>query len=106
MIKINNKTFRGNNITITDNKVMIDGKDVTPDAKTINIVVEDSIQSIKADVCETITVYGNCNKVDTMSGDVECRDVTGNVKTMSGDVDAHSIGGSVQTMSGDIKYKK
>lgn len=106
MIRINNKTFKGKSITITDNKVIIDGKDVTPDAKAINIVIEDSIDSINADNCESITVYGDCHSVQTMSGDVECRNITGNVKTMSGDVDAHNISGSVQTMSGDIKTKK
>lgn len=100
-VKIDGKTFVGRNITIKNNKVVVDG--VEQDGELIGDI--------------NVTVHGNVNKLEnvngkviantvssisTQSGDVECQDVSGSVSTMSGDVDCGKIGGSVSTMSGDI----
>lgn len=107
MIKINNKVYNGNSISIINNKVIIDGNDVTPESKDINIIVEGNIESIKADTCNTISVTGSIGSISTMSGDVEIGgNVSGSISTMSGDVDCNNVGGNISTMSGDIKYKK
>ena len=121
-IIINEKSFSGRNVIINNNKVIVDGIDVTPDTKEINISVEGNINELTVDVCKTINVNGNvhelqttsgdvqCNDVNngikTTSGDVECNNVTGNIQTTSGDVTANEINGSVKTVSGDIKTKK
>lgn len=106
-IRINNNSYVGNSITITNGKVIIDGKDVTPESKAITISVEGNIDNLNVDACDKVTVSGNATKVKTMSGDVEIHgDVSGDVKTMSGDVDCGNIGGSVSTMSGDVKHKR
>ena len=103
-ITINGVTYQsGNSIVAVGNKVMIDGKDVTPDAKVISITVDGSIDSISADYCQKIAVNGNVKSITTQSGDIECKDVTGSVKTMSGDVEAGNVGGDISTMSGDVK---
>jgi hypothetical protein len=50
MIKINGKTYFGNNIQVINNKVIIDGKDVTSehaDSKEISIVVEGNLDSLE-----------------------------------------------------------
>jgi DNA polymerase/3'-5' exonuclease PolX len=105
-MRINNNSYIGNSITITNGKVIIDGKDVTPDSKTITISVEGNIDNLTVDACDKVTVTGDVNKVKTMSGDVDIKgNVTDSVSTMSGDVDCGNIGGSIKTMSGDIKHR-
>jgi hypothetical protein len=106
MIKINGKTYFGNNIQVINNKVIIDGKDVTAehtDSKEISIVVEGNLDSLEVDCAKTIEVQGNVNSLSCTSGDVTCGNVQGNVKTTSGDVECSFIGGDVQTTSGDVK---
>jgi len=106
-ITINGVTYQGgNSIVAIGNKVMIDGKDVTPDAKVINITVEGNIDEVSADYCQKIIVKGTANNVRTSSGDVDCGEVTGSVTTMSGDVKCGTVAGSVRTTTGDIKNAK
>jgi len=102
-ININGKSFVGRNIVMSGNKIIIDGVDVTPDSKNIEITVNGNLDSLKVDMCDKITVNGNVNELSTTSGDVDCKDVTGDVKTLSGDIECGNVGGSVQTTSGDIK---
>ena len=109
VIKINQKTYRGRNIQISGNRVIIDGKEVKDeDQKIINITVEGDLEKLNVESAETVIVKGNVNgDAKTMSGDLEVGgDVTGNVKTMSGDVRCGNIGGKVKTMSGDIKHRQ
>lgn len=101
-ININGRKFEGNNITIKNNKVYVDGKDMTPEEKQISIVVEGDVLDINADNCEVITIHGEVRSIKTMSGDVKCGNVNGSVSTMSGDVTCGNIAGGVKTMSGDI----
>lgn len=92
----------GNNISIRNGKVIVDGVDVTTNDKIINIVVNGNVDHIDGsfgDLSITGNVTGN---IQTVSGDVRCSDVGGNIKTVSGDVNAGKIYGSVDTLSGDI----
>jgi hypothetical protein len=122
MVNINGKSFSGRSIVVTNNKVIIDGVDVTPDSKHIDIVVDGNIDKLDIDMCDNLMVKGNVGtlastsadvecgdvtgSVNTVSGDIECGNVGGNVTTTSGDVKAENITGSVKTLSGDIKYRK
>ena len=110
MIKINGQSYSGRNITITNGKVIIDGKNLTPDGDTkeIKIAVQGDVDSINVDVCETIYVEGTVGQIKTSTGDVKVKGniVAGNVKTMSGDVTCLNVSGDVKTMSGDIKHNK
>jgi hypothetical protein len=117
-IIINGKVYEGNNVIVRNNRVFIDGKDTTPDAKTIDISVLGNISELRVDAANQVHVKGDvgsaslgsadiiCNNiangVTTGSGDVECESITGNVRTGSGDVKAKTITGSVNTGSGDI----
>lgn len=121
-IRINGVTYSGSSVTVINNRVIIDGKDQTPDAKEITITVQGDINDLSVDYAKSVTVTGNVNRLKTTSGDVECGDVkgdvittsgdieckniTGNVQSTSGDIDAENIGGSIKTLSGDIKYRK
>lgn len=102
-IIINGKSYIGNSITISKNKVIVDGVNVTPDSKQIYINVENDIKELSVDYCEKINVAGNVHDLKTTSGDVECGEVTGNIQTTSGDVECGNVGGNIQTTSGDVK---
>jgi hypothetical protein len=120
-ITINGKTFFGNNVTINNGKVYIDGKNQTPDAKEINIEVIGNVDNLTVDAANLVNIVGNAHTVQTISGDVKCNDVSKSVKTTSGSIDANTIhgdadsmsgsinadiiSGNVKTMSGSIKYK-
>jgi len=91
MIRINNTNYSGSSVTISKGKIIIDGIDVTPDSKKIDIIVDGNINKLNVDSCDSLKVTGDVDTLSTMSGDV---DITGNVT------------GNVKTMSGDIKYRK
>ena len=106
MIRINNNSYVGKSITISGNKIIIDGKDVTTDhadSKEISIIVNGDIESLDIDYCKEIAISGNVGKIRSGSGDVTCNDITGNVQTGSGDIECETISGDVQTGSGDVK---
>lgn len=106
-IKINSNTYSGNNIVIRNGKVIVDGKDVTPDSKEVNIVITGNVEQLDVDTCNSIEICGNVGDLKTLSGDVKVKgDVSGSISTMSGDVKCGNVGGGVSTMSGDIKHKK
>ena len=105
-IKVNGFTITssGNSVCVTNGRVVIDGKDVTPEKeKVINICVTGDVENVRADVCDSIIVSGNAKTVGTTSGDVTVEgDVQGNVKTVSGDVQCKAVGEGVETVSGDV----
>ena len=108
-IVIGNQSFSGRSVTISNNRGINDGVDITanlPEQKTFNIEVTGNLEILKADVCQKIQINGTVGQVQTQSGDVDCGDVSGSITTMSGDVDCGTVGGSIQTMSGDVKHKR
>jgi len=96
----------GGNIQICNDKITINGKDVTPDSKTVSIVVEGNVESLDIDYCSSITIEGDVHDAKTTSGDIECGNVKGNVNTVSGDVKCGKVDGSIKTVSGDIIHKR
>lgn len=105
IVKVNGTSFSGKGTIIVNNgRVIVDGRDVTPDAKVIRIEVTGNVESLSVDACATLCVNGSVGDVSTQSGDVKCGDVNGSVSTMSGDVRCGSVGGNVKTMSGDITH--
>ena len=106
MIIINGKSYSGNNLRITNNKVYIDGVLQGDDSKVITIVVNGNINTIEADTCETITINGDCGSIETTNGDVDVTNqVTGNIKTTNGNVNCGTVLGGVKTTNGNIKHK-
>lgn len=102
-VSVNGKTIRvkGSNITIINDKIIVDGKPIEEamDAKNITIIVEGDCNRL--DVAGEVTIQGNCGSVDC-GGSCNIRgNVTGNVDAggsvtcgnVSGDIDA---GGSVR----------
>ena len=100
--------FSGNNMVISNGKVMVNGKDITDlndiDQKEITIVIESDIDYLKVDHCHSIVANAYVEAIETISGSVHCaKDVCGSITTMSGSVRCKGeINGSVSTMSGNI----
>jgi hypothetical protein len=106
MIQINSSTYSGRSIVIKNNRVIIDGVDVTSDhkdSKEISITVTGDLGSLDVEYANSIQINGSVGKLDSGSGDVNCGNVTGGVRTGSGDVECGSIEGDVQTGSGDVE---
>lgn len=119
------KFLSNKSIFVKKNKIIVDGVDVTPktDDKVINITIEGNPSSVNVDVCESLTVNGNVNRVESAtgdivihgnvngnvengSGDIDCGDVSGDVETGTGDVNCKNVNGSVETGTGNIKILK
>ena len=77
-IHINGKTYVGNNIVMSGNTVIIDGK-VQDEGLTgvVAIEVSGDIMSLHSD--STVTINGNVSGDVEAGGSVRCRDVGGNV---------------------------
>lgn len=107
-IRINNQVFQGNSLIIENGKVIVNGKNVTPeDEKTINIYVTGDVDQLSVDECSKAEVKGNVQTLQTMSADVGISgNVSGSVTTMSGDVDCGNVSGSITTLSGNVKHRK
>lgn len=73
-IVINGVTISGGrNVTIRNGKVIVDGKDVTPDAKEINISVTGNVERLEADACQKISITGDAGSVTTQERRRGCR---------------------------------
>lgn len=106
-IVINGNTYSGSNIVISNNRVIVNGCDVTPDGKEINIKVEGNINELKVDACSNISVTGDVQTISTKSGDIDVSgNVNGSISTISGDIDCGPVSGSISTISGDIKHRR
>jgi len=105
VIVINGVSYTGNSVSISNNKIVINGKEVKDDSKVINITIDGNVDSLNVDNCVKVVVNGFVNDLNTMSGDVECGNVNKNVRSSSGDIECGNVGGDVSTSSGDIKAK-
>lgn len=105
-ININGKSFTGNNVSIINGKVFVDGVEQTGEfaqEQTINVTVNADINNLKT-VSGNVTVTGNVTTANTVSGDLTVTgSVHGDVHSVSGDVSCGAISGNVKTVSGDIK---
>lgn len=96
-VTINGKTrvIKGNNISISNNKIYVDGKEYIDEegedlfsSKVINITIEGDVESI--DCAGDLSIKGNCGDVDCagscringdVNGDIDCAgscNITGN----------------------------
>jgi hypothetical protein len=108
-VTVNGKTFSnlsGNNISITNGKVIVDGKEVDggdfSKSHIINVTIEGDVGDVTTSQGDV--KCGSCKSVKTSQGDVEVDgDVSGNVTTSQGDIDiSGSVTGNVKTTMGDI----
>jgi hypothetical protein len=103
-ISVNGVRYSGNNITITNDKVIIDGVEQSQTlVGPITVNVEGNCGDIETGSGD-VNVSGSSGNVQTGSGKVKCQDVKGNVQTGSGNVNCGKVSGNVRTGSGDINH--
>ncbi len=102
-ITMNGKTIRvsGNNITVINDRVIVDGKvlDESMDFKNITVIVEGDCKKLEA--CGDVEIKGNCGSVDCSGS---CRiegNVEGNVDA-SGSVTCGDVAGDIDA-SGSVR---
>lgn len=105
-VTINGKTIRvgGNNITVVNDKIIVDGKvlDESMDCKNITVIVEGNCN--KLDAAGRVEVRGNCGSVDCSGSCTIHGDVSGNVDA-SGSVTCGNVGGDIDA-SGSVRCRK
>lgn len=107
---INGKTYKGNNISIIDGVIYIDGKIADKSNASLNttiiVKITGNVNSISTESGD-VEVTGHAGKISTGSGDVSTGNCAGAISTGSGDVDINGqVYGSVKTGSGDIRYRQ
>ncbi|EWH19965.1 hypothetical protein [Bacillus haynesii] len=102
-VTINGVTYEGNNITITDNKVQIDGRTVecgvTGDVK---VKIEGSPVKVYSDA--SVEVRGDVLGDVDSGGSVNCGNVKGNVDA-GGSIRCGTVGGSVDA-GGSVSMRR
>jgi len=105
MIKINGKTYKGNNVSIINGQVIIDGKkaDTPEDEKVINITIDGNIKTLDVDYCNKLEMTGDCESVTSKNGNIQVKgNVTGDVNNKNGNIVCRNIGGNAETKNGDV----
>ena len=107
---INGKTYKGNNISIIDGVIYIDGKIADKSNASLNttiiVKITGNVDSISTDSGD-VEVTGHAGKISTGSGDVSTGNCAGAISTGSGDVDINGqVYGSVKTGSGNVRYRQ
>ena len=105
-ININGKSYAGRNIVISNGKVIIDGKDQTPEGKEINISVDGNVNRLEVDYADRIDIKGDVAIADCKNGNLSCRDIVGDAETKNGNiVCSGKIEGNATTKNGNIIHK-
>jgi hypothetical protein len=105
-ITINGVTYTGDNVSVHNGRVTIDGKEAdAADAPRVTIEVHGDIKTFECDRCDTASIHGDVGSVTTASGNVQCGDVRGSVQTASGNVNCRDVGGDVRTVAGNVNRR-
>ena len=98
-----NINIKGNNVSIINNKIFVDGKEIETEEKVINIIVEGNLDKLEVDCCNSIKVNGVTKDVEVSNGNIAISgDVKGNVNNINGNIIAKVINGNCKTINGDI----
>ena len=100
---IKNSSIEGNSVSIINNKIFVDGKEIETEEKVINIIVEGNLDKLEVDCCNSIKVNGVTKDVEVSNGNITISgDVKGNVNNINGNIIAKVINGNCKTKNGDI----
>lgn len=106
-VQVNGQRYYGENVSIVNGRVVIDGTEVVglASAPRIEVTVHGNVAKLDVDSCYTINVTGAVGTLNTASGDVQCGAVAGTVTTVSGDVSCGKVQGNIRTVSGDVSHR-
>lgn len=98
-----NINIKGNNVSIINNKIFVDGKEIGTEEKEINIIVERNLDKLEVDCCNSIKVNGVTKDVEVSNGNITISgDVKGNVNNINGNIIAKVVNENCKTKNGDI----
>ena len=84
-IKNSSISIEGNNVSIINNKIFVDGKEIETEEKVINIIVEGNLDKLEVDCCNSIKVNGVTKDIEVSNGNIAISgDVKGNVNNING----------------------
>lgn len=100
---INGRSYSGNNITIKNGEVYVDGvrQADLPDGER-EVIVSGDVVSVSSE-SGGITIHGSAASVKTTNGSVKCGDVSGSVSTVNGNITASTIGGNASSVNGNVR---
>ena len=100
---VKNSSIEGNSVSIINNKIFVDGKEIETEEKVINIIVEGNLDKLEVDCCNSIKVNGVTKDIEVSNGNITISgDVKGNVNNVNGNIIAKTINGNCKTTNGDI----
>ena len=100
---IKNSSIEGNSVSIINNKIFVDGKEIETEEKVINIIVEGNLDKLEVDCCNSIKVNGVTKDIEVSNGNISINgDVKGNVNNINVNIIAKAINGNCKTINGDI----
>lgn len=100
---IKNSSIEGNSVSIINNKIFVDGKEIETEEKVINIIVEGNLDKLEVDCCNSIKVNGVTKDIEVSNGNIAISgDVKGNVNNINGNIIAKVINGNCKTTNEDI----
>lgn len=109
MITVNGITYHGDNVTIKNNQVWVDGirqfdgKEI--DEKIINITIDSNIENLHIDNCDKIKITGDCGSVVSKNGNIQTKgNVHGDVISKNGNIVCRDVNGNVETKNGNIVH--
>ncbi|WYE13153.1 hypothetical protein KST99_10185 [Fusobacterium polymorphum] len=98
-----NSSIEGNSVSIINNKIFVDGKEIETEEKVINIIVEGNLDKLEIDCCNSIKINGVTKDIEVSNGNIAISgDVKGNVNNINGNIIAKVINGNYKTTNGDI----
>lgn len=107
MVEINGVRYEGNNVTIIDGKVTIDGKavDVDDKSKVINVIITGNVKNLEVGNCNKLKLFGECGNVNSINGNIDIQgNVTGDVTNKNGNINCSKIEGNATNKNGNIKH--
>lgn len=107
-IIIGNNNIQGRNIVIQNGAVIVDGKriELPENEKIINIQAE-NLETLRADFCASIIVRGNTGNVNISQGKVSIAGaVKGDVHVSQGNVECRNVEGNVSVNMGNISSRR
>ena len=102
VVNIDGREFSGSCIEISGNKVIVDGAPQDGELiGNVSVFVNGDIETLS--LGSGIIDAANIGSIDSGSGNINCKDVSGNIETGTGDIVCEAVGGSVTTSTGDVK---
>jgi cytoskeletal protein CcmA (bactofilin family) len=92
-VTINGKTYRGNSITVINDRVIIDGKEVS-EASEDTLTISKVEGPIVLECHKALVIKGNVKGDIDARGSVTCEDVEGDIRS-DGSVSCGDVSGSV-----------